>query len=312
MNTEMNVALRFLSSDFIEKGWSTDKKYKVTDASGISYLLRISPIDRHDNRKALFEMQKQVLSLDIPMCLPVEFGICTDGVYILQSWIDGEDLESVLPLLPEAEQYVLGIKSGEMLRKIHSIPAPETQEEWAVRFNRKVDKNIERYNGCGLRFDGDEYVFDYIAKSRHLLKNRPQCFQHGDYHSGNMMLEKGELTIIDFDRYDYGDPWEEFNRIVFSAELSAHFATGQLRGYFDGEPPKGFFELLAFYISCNALSSIPWAIPFGQSDVDIMMKQTQTVLSWFSNMQNTVPTWYLREYEVLDSPMHQLYMGRKD
>ena len=110
------------------------------------------------------------------------------------------------------------------------------------------------------------------------------------------MLDKGELVLIDFDRYDFGDPWEEFNRIVFSAELSAHFATGQLRGYFGGEPPKGFFELLTFYISCNTLSSIPWAIPFGQHDVDIMIKQTQIVLSWFNNMQNPIPTWYLGEH----------------
>jgi len=283
----------FSSVENIERGWSTDKKYKVTDTNGISFLLRISSIDRFDNRKALFEMQKQVASLDIPMCLPIEFGICTDGVYILQSWINGEDLESVLPSLPVADQYLLGKKSGEILRKIHSIPAPETQDEWAKHFNCKTDKIIERYNGCGIRFNGDMYIFDYISKNRHLLENRSQCFQHGDYHSGNMMLDKGELVLIDFDRYDFGDPWEEFNRIVFSAELSAHFATGQLRGYFGSEPPKGFFELLTFYISCNTLSSIPWAIPFGHHDVDIMIKQTQIVLSWFKNMQNPIPTWYL-------------------
>ncbi len=232
------------------------------------------------------------------MCLPIEFGTCGDGMYYLQSWIDGEDLETALPLMTETEQYVLGLQSGELARKLHTLPAPITQEEWESRFNRKTNIKIKKYHECGLRFDGDEYVLAYLEKNRHLLKDRPQCFQHGDYHVGNMMLENGELKIIDFDRYDFGDPWEEFNRIVWSAVASPYFATGQLRGYFDGEPPIEFFKLLAFYIASNTLSSIYWAIPFGQSDLDTMMKQSQDVLSWFNNMQNPVPTWYLKDFYV--------------
>ena len=289
---------RFIAAVPIEKGWSEDKKYCVTNNNGTRYLLRITPIERYETRKALFEMLERVAALGIPMCAPVEFGTCADGVYSLQSWIDGEDLEAILPLLPETEQYVLGLKSGGILRKMHAIPAPDTQEEWASRFNRKTNIKIQKYRECGLRFDGDDYVIEYIEKNRGLLENRPQCFQHGDYHIGNMMMERGELKIIDFDRYDFGDPWEEFNRIVWSAATSPHFATGQLRGYFGGEPPIEFFKLLAFYISSNTLSSIYWAIPFGQSDIDTMMKQSQDVLRWYDNMQNPVPTWYLKDFYI--------------
>ncbi len=113
-----------------------------------------------------------------------------------------------------------------------------------------------------------------------------------------MMFENGGLKIIDFDRYDFGDPWEEFNRIVWSAAVSPHFATGQLRGYFGGEPPLEFFRLLAFYIASNTLSSIYWAIPFGQSDIDTMMNQARDVLKWFDNMQSPVPTWYLKDFYI--------------
>lgn len=282
----------------ITKGWSEDKKYCLTAQDGTKYLLRITPIERYETRKALFSMLKQVAALDIPMCLPIEFGTCDDGVYSLQSWIDGEDLETVLPLLSETEQYVLGLKSGEIVRKMHSIPAPETQEEWAPRFNQKTDIRIEKYNECGLHFDGDNYVVAYIEENRHLLESRPQCFQHGDFHIGNMMIENSELKIIDFDRYDFGDPWEEFNRIVWSAAVSPHFATGQLRGYFGGEPPIEFFKLLAFYIASNTLSSIYWSVPFGQSDIDTMMKQAQDVLYWYDNMTNPVPAWYLKDFYI--------------
>jgi len=106
------------------------------------------------------------------------------------------------------------------------------------------------------------------------------------------------LSIIDFNRADFGDPWEEFNRIVFSASVSQHFATGQLNGYFGGRPPVEFFRLLAFYIASNTLSSIYWAIPFGQSEINTMLQQSQDVLMWFANMNNPVPTWYLKDFGV--------------
>ena len=294
----MDIFSRFCETLPIEKGWSGDKKYCVTTAEKMKYFLRISPIKKYESRKSLHEMLGRVCALGVPMCEPVELGTCDEGVFMLQRWVDGEDLETLLPLLSETEQYVLGIKSGEIARKIHSIPAPETQEEWAARFNRKTNNKIRKYHECGIRFEGDEYVIDYIEKNRHLLENRPQCFQHGDYHVGNMMLENGEIAIIDFDRDDFGDPWEEFNRIVWSAAASPHFATGQLRGYFGGEPPQEFFKLLAFYIASNTLSSIYWAVPFGQSDLDTMMKQTQDVLRWFDNMRNHVPTWYLADLYI--------------
>jgi len=288
----------FASCEPIARGYSEDKKYCVTKADGAKYLLRITPLSRYEVRKSQFNMLQQVAALDVPMCIPVDFGTCEDGVYSLQSWIYGEDLEDILPVLSETVQYGLGIKSGEILRKIHAIPAPETQEDWATRFNRKTDIKIDKYKKCGLRFNGDEHILAYIEKNRHLLDNRPQCFQHGDYHVGNMMLEKGALKIIDFDRYDFGDPWEEFNRIVWSAEASPHFATGQLRGYFGDEPPVEFFKLLAFYIASNTLSSIYWAIPLGPSEVDTMMKQSQDVLAWFDNMNNPTPTWYLKDFRL--------------
>jgi len=284
---------RFTSVVPVEKGWSADNKYCVTDHSGHRYLLRISDIAQYESRKSLFEMLEKVSALDIPMCLPIEFGDCPEGVYSLQTWIDGDDLADILPTLPEAEQYRLGVESGKVIKKMHAIPAPDNQEDWAARFGRKTELKIQKYQNCGISFEGDSHILKYLAENRHLLENRPQCFQHGDYHIGNMMLENGKLKIIDFDRYDFGDPWEEFNRIVFSAAASPHFATGQLNGYFDGEPPLEFFKLLAFYIASNTLSAIYWAIPFGQSEIDTMLQQSQDVLHWYDNMRNPIPTWYL-------------------
>ena len=199
----------------------------------------------------------------------------------------------MIPTLPKAQQYAYGLEAGKILRRLHSIPAPDTQEEWESRFNRKMDKKIKNYSECPIKYPDGEAFLEFITANRHLLKNRPQTYQHGDYHIGNMMVDTdGQLQIIDFDRDDYGDPWEEFNRIVWCAQASPVFASGMVDGYFGGPVPEEFWRLLALYICSNTLSSIYWAIPFGQQEIDTMLRQGQEVLSWYNGMKNIVPSWY--------------------
>ncbi len=300
--------MNFISKEPITKGWSGDKKYCVTDENGKRYLLRVSDISQHDTKQSEFNMMKQVASLGVPMCQPIEFGICEDGVYSVQLWIDGEDADKIVPGYSGAQQYAYGLEAGRILRKIHSIPAPAATAngvstantvgigDWESRFTRKMDHKIRKYGECPLKYEKGQAFIDYINENRHLLKNRPQVYQHGDYHLGNMMIGRdGRLYIIDFNRNDYGDPWEEFNRIVWCAQKAPLFASGMVDGYFDGDVPMNFWKLLALYISSNTLSSLYWAIPFGQDEVNTMLDQAKDVLSWYDTMRNPVPTWYSKE-----------------
>lgn len=282
-----------VSSKLIEKGWSGDKKYCVTDRDQTKYLLRISPIEQYERKKSEFELMKRVAELGAPMCMPIEFGTCDDGVYSIQSWIEGADAEDVLAHQGVDNQYAYGFQAGEILKLIHGIPAPDDREEWESFFNRKMDRKIQMYNECPLKYEDGQPFIDYINSHRHLLKGRPSTYQHGDYHIGNMMIGVDQkLYIIDFNRNDFGDPWEEFNRIVWCAQSMPYFATGMVNGYFDNNVPEVFWELLALYISSNALSSLPWAIPFGQNEIDVMKKQADNILSWYDNMNQVVPAWY--------------------
>ena len=152
------------------------------------------------------------------------------------------------------------------------------------------------YEACPLKYErGGDAFLSYIARNRHLLKDRPQSYQHGDYHIGNMMINQdGVLIVIDFDRDDFGDPWEEFNRIVWCAQVAPAFASGMVDGYFDGEVPLEFWKLLALYISSNTLSSLPWAIPFGEKEIQVMQNQAEQILQWYDEMARVVPVWYHR------------------
>lgn len=285
--------MQFITKEPIHKGWSNDQKYCVTDGSGKRYLLRISDLAEQDAKQTEFQMMQQVANLGVPMCAPVEFGVCEEGVYSLQTWIDGTDAEETIPSFSAEKQYAYGLDAGTYLKQIHSIPAPDGLPDWGTRFNRKIDRKIEKYLACPIHYEGGEAFLQYIETHRHLLQNRPQTYQHGDYHIGNMMIDTaGRLYIIDFNRSDYGDPWEEFNRIVWCAQKSPPFASGMVDGYFDGSVPDAFWELLALYISSNTLSSVYWAIPFGEGEVQTMLNQANDVLRWYDDMKNPVPSWY--------------------
>lgn len=87
-----------------------------------------------------------------------------------------------------------------------------------------------------------------------------------------------------------------FNRITFCAKTSPVFASGYINGYFSYQVPDIFFRLLALYIANNQLSSIPWAIPFGEGEVDAMLKITKNVLDWYDGFNTYIPNWYIDEF----------------
>lgn len=277
----------------INKGWSADIKYLIKDDNNNKYLLRISSIDQYEKKLVEFDYLKKLEKIGLSVCKPIEFGTCDDGVYIILSWIEGVDAQEYILNLSNKEQYEYGIIAGKELLKIHSLKAPSNIFDWEEKFNKKIDRKIKMYEDCPIKIDKANNLIEYINNNRHLLKNRNLVFHHGDYHIGNMMInENKELVIIDFNRADFGDPYEEFNRIVWCAQASSYFASGIVDGYFNNDIPEDFWKVLALYISSNTLSSIPWAIPFGKEEIEVMINQSKDVLRWYDDMNTYIPSWY--------------------
>ena len=290
--------INFVSKTEIHKGWSGDRKFCAVDRDGNKYLLRISPIEKADRKKAEYAMAKEVASLGIPMCSPVDFWVCEDGVYSVYSWIDGEDARDALPFCTDAELYAYGAEAGRIQRILHSIPAPKDLPDWEERYNKKLDTKLEKYRSCPLKYEKGDLLVKFVDSNRHLLANRPLTYQHGDYHVGNMMIGKDKkLYIIDFfDRNDFGDPWEDIKPITWDVAVSPVFAKGRIDGYFDRKIPQNFWSLLALYVTAGILSSLPWAIPFGDGEVEIMRKLAADVLDWYDDMSCVVPKWYRTDF----------------
>ncbi|MET1248919.1 phosphotransferase family protein [Sporolactobacillus sp. STCC-11] len=281
----------------IDAGWSHDQKYAFESSNLSRYLLRVSDSTHYVRRKKEYEAMKQLDHLDIKMSRPVDFGICDSGkkVYTIMTWVDGEEAAKVLPALSFKEQYALGYQAGRLLKQIHSISAPAEQQSWSQFYQEKIDRKLADYRACGIVVDHADLIIHFIETHRYLIKDRPMTFQHGDYHCGNMVISGGKkIGIIDFDRLDYGDPWEEFNRITWCAGVSCAFASGRINGYFeDRVVPAHFFELMALYSATNMISSIPWSISYGQHEINVMIKELDKNLDAYDHYRTVIPKWYM-------------------
>lgn len=150
--TDIPSYTSFTKIEPITKGMSGDKKYYIETNDDKRYLLRVTDIDAYDRKKTEFEVMKQVTVLGVPMQQPVGFGVCDDGkkVYTLLTWIDGVEVEKKLLNLTKAEQYALGLQAGMILRKIHTIPAPNGTADWSERYFAVMDKRLDAFRAEGI------------------------------------------------------------------------------------------------------------------------------------------------------------------
>ena len=261
---EMENHAQWQTVEKITKGWSADEKYKITTKLGEKLLLRLSSIDRYDEKKKEYDIITKYSKSGISMSMPVEFGICNQNksVYMLLSWVEGEDLESVLPCLSREEQYRLGRKAGEILRKIHGIPVEEKDIPAKTKIEKKL-LQLSKYESSKVRIANDETAIAYVRENIHRIWKEKPVYQHGDFHPGNLVyMKNGEIGVIDFNRWEVGDPYEEFYKLEsFGREISIPYCIGQIDSYFNDTVPEEFWNVLAVYVAHASLYSIKCSGP---------------------------------------------------
>ena len=240
----------------------TDRKFYVETTQGEKRLLVIHTMEHYDWLEGDFRMCEYIAASGINVMRPVGMGTFRAGTmaYQLYTWYDGKDLEAALPRMSPAEQFSAGKKTGELLRKLHALlPFEEGETEpWGIRFRRRVQNAIQAYGDNPVKSQGADWLARYLQDNQNLLDNRPQTFTHGDFKVGNLMLcEDGQIGVIDLGwGNNYNDPWWDFRGITFPNSPPGHFLSGQIKEYFQGEPPPAFFRLLSYYIAFGALESL--------------------------------------------------------
>jgi serine/threonine-protein kinase len=295
----------FVKIESINKGSSGDEKYYIETTDGEKMLLRISDIEGLERKQVEYNMMECVYRFGVLTPRPVDFGLCNNGksVYSLLGWLDGEDAETAVLNMDNAEQYKLGIQSGEMLRKIHSLPAPESAEPWGVRFRRMIKDRADFYKSYNINLPNAELIIEYVHDNSDFLDSRPQTFIHGDFWHGNIFIDlNGRIGIIDFNGYTlgYGDPYQDLSDIMPHKENGdySYFLTGLFNGYFDGEPPYEFFKILVYYHAFNALANLGQIAESQGEQRANHIKHLENTMRWFDDFKNIVPSWYIKNFDI--------------
>ncbi|WP_238595825.1 aminoglycoside phosphotransferase family protein [Streptococcus suis] len=283
-----------MSRQPLTKGWSTDQKYKVQLEDGRFGLLRIAERPAYEAKRLEFQLVENLFGLGLPVAEPLSFWADDLSVYTLYEWVEGQEMNEVASSLSDSVLYELGCQSGQFLRTLHALPIDQNQRDWNNYYQSKIDSKLEAYRTCSHSYPNGQAMIDFVQANRHLLEGRPIAYHHGDFHTGNFLLGRGgKLKILDFDRYDIGDPWEEFNRLIFTADLSPAFARGQVDAYFDGAIPEEFWRLLALYLTVNSLGALSWAEQVDPLQIPLMKEQADAVWTWYQGYSRLQPSWYL-------------------
>lgn len=279
----------------INRGWSDDVKYYIETYHNQKLLLRVSNIEKYEAKKKEYEVIRRYAELGFIMSQPLSFGVCNRNqyTYMLLTWIEGEDLELALPKLDSEQQYLLGREAGSILKKIHSLKVPEDEIPSITKIPKKR-RQIQSYIESKVRIADDEEVIKFINENLDRLWLKPPVYQHGDFHPGNLILTpEGKIGVIDFNRWEIGDPYEEFYKLEsFGTDFSIPYCRGQIDSYFEDQVPDEFWEILAVYVAHASLYSIKWAEKFGQDDVDHMIGICKKSLLHYDNFKRYIPSWY--------------------
>ncbi len=280
----------FEKATLIEKGWSSDVKYLCEDSMQTKYLVRIADIYKRSIKAKEFNHIKEALEFGLPVNEPINIEVDEQKIYTIYRWLEGVNAEVILPKLPVNKQYQLGVISGKYLQSMASLTTVDMN--WEEHFTQKINRKKAAYLDCGVTLPFQEQVLQFIDNHMHLLKDRPITFLHGDFHAGNFIIDENELKILDFNRYDYGDAIDEFNRMHFNSKISEPFACGMIDGYTNFNPSQTFFELMALYSAVNLISSIPWGLNYSEKEFKNMIDFYYYIVDYYHEFDRVIPAWY--------------------
>ncbi len=291
---DISDSANWIEIEPIEIGLSGENKYHITRCNGVELILRTSGIEHYKRHCESARFAQYIHDrLGLNMNLPIEVAACGGDTlaYTLYTWVEGTDADTKILNMHTPEQARFGEKAGVLLRKIHSVEAPDDVLPWDEYYNKQLDGMLGRYRIIGAGFDGSAETINYIENSRGLLKGRPQTALHGDFRSGNLIVDRsGEFGIIDFGRWCWGDPYMDFQCV--SRSCSAPFARGQINGYFDGNIPGDFFALVGLYTAADTIRRICDAYDHGRSLLAEAVAAAEKTVREFNRFEGLVPTWY--------------------
>ena len=278
----------------IEKGFSTEKKFRVTTETAV-YLLRLSSIETYTKKRQEFGLMRELYENGVRCNMPIDMFEHEEQeiVYGLYSFLPGLDAEDSIATFPISKQYQIGIDAGQDLKQINCL-CSETRD-WKKRKAKKHEYYVSRYFDQDYRFKNDGKVLRFIEMNYDRTEAEADYLQHDDFHLGNIIIDDDGryVGILDFNRYDWGDFLHEFVKLEwFSWPVSHAYARGQIEGYFGNNHfDESSCVQICVYIAMSIVSTIVWTLKFHPHTWPQIETKIRSILDHYDAFECVRPRW---------------------
>lgn len=149
------------------------------------------------------ELARKALILGIPTAIPYDVAKIGDFYGSVFELLNAKSFGKLMVAEPENKDKYIKM-SVELLQKIHSTEVKPTDmpnmKDVAVDWVKYLEKYLPKET-----YDKLLSMVEAVPDNLHMM--------HGDYHIKNVMLQDGEVLLIDMDTLCYGDPVFEFASI---------------------------------------------------------------------------------------------------
>ena len=280
-------------------GLSRDNKYYVKSSKGQEMILVLGNASAQYRMKESINWIKYLEACDLPTNRLLDFGTYDSGqgYYMILSWIPGTNAQELLKSGSPQICSLLGKKSGELLRKIHDVPAG-----FKVPYRATLSEEI---GACIAEYSEDDVLFKKYPATEifiRFLDNNKDFFSesiepkllHGDFHSKNIIFSEGRASVIDWVYGTAGNPIEDFVRNIISAESSKHYAAALIDSYYNNNIPEEFWRALAIYTAIHELRITKYSFTEPHLSASFVKHQHALVLQEYSEMKTVVPLYYAK------------------
>ncbi|TQR18508.1 aminoglycoside phosphotransferase family protein [Psychrobacillus soli] len=279
------------SLHLIEEGFSDDEKWCVDN----TYLLRMSPKTEIGQLVEQAKLTNEVHALDPRIPYVYDVGVYENRTYMILDYMIGENGNITLPIKIPKVQYEIGLQVGNALKNMHSIVAPDDYPSWEETWKARFDNQAPRFEEIVRRHPNYASILPFIQDNLYLLKNRPSCIQHFDFHPGNILIHEDRFTgLIDMQKIRYADPINEFYKMeYFNVQVSRAYSCGVVEGYHDEKSiPNSFWEMHRLYAAMHLVFAEVWGHEGGIDQMEKFQSYTRFTLDQFDEFRLLIPKWY--------------------
>ena len=198
------------------------KVYRINDDTIVKVYLNPDSLD--DIRRER-ELAKKAFVLGIPTAISYDVARVGDSYGSVFELLNADSFAGLIRDNPSKIDEFIDLYV-DLLKKIHSTP---------VKKGDMPDMKSVAVNWA--KFDMDYLPEDLGKKLYDMVCAVPECdnMLHGDYHLKNVMMQDGEVLLIDMDTLCVGDPVFEFGSI-FNAYVGFHERNHKTAEAFMGIP----------------------------------------------------------------------------